>query len=279
MKITYKDITSVFPHFNDESPDDEFMLNGHFTEAYMSRCIANNETISRAGDNIVPDYIVFESDSLSLDDQRTLIENLDKTYIRYITFSGNKSYHILYRIKVPEDITASEYKTIAQNYLESLDLLQYADKQTLSKSRLTRNPNGLRSNGVRQTCVFDNPEARVIDLSEEVGKLRRQSKLDEWIARKNAENRPVSDQTCDEVLSRIKKDCYAKQGYDMMVMNNFPSGAQFLSCAAGMYKVCTMAGIPEQEALSYCREYLTKVSLAHPSNISSRTARMWSPHI
>ena len=73
MKITYSDRTSMLP--KKDGVTDEFMLNGHFKEAYLQKCIDEHEIVRRLADNIIPDYLVYECDSLPLEDQLKIIEN------------------------------------------------------------------------------------------------------------------------------------------------------------------------------------------------------------
>ena len=282
-KITYSSAYDNHPHFRNSHPEDPYILTGHFRKEYMQRCVDNNEPISRSGNNIVPDYVVYECDTLPLEEQLRIINGLDRTCIRYITFSGHKSYHVLFKIKVPEDITREEYKEIAQDVLNYYGVLDYADKQCLSLGRLSRNPNGIREDGTKQTCIFDNPNCDTIDLTENVLELRRAAKayddFNEYVREINERNKPrnIPQRSPEEVLSRIGKECDAKRGYEMYVNNDYPKGEQYLSYAAGMYSVCISANCDEAETIDFIRSFLLEVSKYHPSNISERTARNWKP--
>lgn len=276
---------------------DEFMLNGHFKEAYLQKCIDEHEIVRRLADNVIPDYLVYECDSLSLEDQLKIIENLDKTCVRYITFSGSKSYHVLFKIKVPEDITNEEYKEVWKDVMDYYNLRKYADEACASKSRLTRNPNGYRRTylkdifgndmaqptRIKQTCILDNPDCDTIDLTANVEAIRQQAIIDKaWNDERkkrltNVFSKIEKTETPEEVISRIKKPCRAKEGYDMWRSGDMPSGFEYLGCARGMYSICIDAGCDENETLEFVRQYLLAVSEAHPSNISRRTAINWKP--
>jgi hypothetical protein len=279
-RLTYSDNFTTSPHLNGK--DDPYMLNGHFTEDYKKRCVENKEKISRGADNIVPEYFVFECDTKSLEEQRAFINSWDPELVKYIksiTFSGNKSYHVLFAINSPEDITNEEYKTLFGQFMRRNKLDEYADFACGSKSRLTRNPNGIRDNGVEQTCVYCNPDCSVYDLTDELRNLRSN---EEFL--KSFQQRPIRKplaectKTPEEILSGIKKPCRAKDGWDMMQSGNFPSGEDFLSCANGMYSILIRAGLEEYAVVQWIRTYfLEKVAEAHPTNIAPIKAKNWNP--
>ena len=279
-RLTYSDNFTTSPHLNGK--DDPYMLNGHFTEDYKKRCMENGEKISRSADNIVPEYFVFECDTKSLKEQRAFINSWDPELVKYvksITFSGNKSYHVLFAINSPEDITNEEYKTLFGQFMRRNKLDEYADFACGSKSRLTRNPNGIRDNGVEQTCVYCNPNCSVYDLTDELKNLRSN---EEFL--KSFQQRPIRKplvectKTPEEILAGIKKPCRAKDGWDMMQSGNFPSGEDFLSCANGMYSILIRAGLEEYAVVQWIRTYfLEKVAEAHPTNITPIKAKNWNP--
>lgn len=281
-KITYTTTYDNFPHFRNSHPDDPYILTGHFKKEYIQRCVENNESISRTGENIIPDYIVYECDNLPLETQLEIINKLDKTYVRYITFSGHKSYHVLFQIKTQEDITKEEFRAVAHDVLEYYDLLKTADNQCLTLGRLSRNPDGFNPKyNCRQTCIYDNPDCKTLDLTENVEVIRQEIALNKaW----EEERRKKSDNifkklamSPEEVISRIKKPCEAKTGYDMWQNDSFPSGYNFLGCARGMYNICMQAGCDEGETIEFCRRFLLSVSESHPTNISKHTALNWKP--
>lgn len=281
-RITYQDKFSTTPHMNEEK--DPYMLNGTFKEEYIKKCVENKETISRKAENIIPQYFVFECDTKSLEEQVDFINSWNeslKKEVKTITFSGNKSYHVLFPIKVSEDITASEYKTLWTQFMKRNSLIEYADTQCGSLSRLTRNPGGIREDGTVQKCLYFNKDCEVIDLDLDLITLRQTQKEIEEFNKKNRQSSPCfssTDKTPEEILSSIKKDCDAKRGWEMIESCNYPSGTDFLSPASGMYSVLTGSGMEENEAINWIRSnYLERVAEIHPSNISMDKAKNWTP--
>lgn len=281
-RLTYSDNYATSPHLNGK--DDPYMLNGHFTEEYQKRCMENNERISRSADNIVPEYFVFECDTKPLEEQRAFINSWNPELVKYIksiTFSGSKSYHVLFAINSPEDITNEEYKTLYNQFMARNRFTPNVDYDPAcgSKSRLTRNPNGTREDGSEQTCVYCNPDCDVIDLTEDLKNLRAN---EEYLKRfqKRPTRKPLVGitRTPEEILGGIKKQCRAKEGWEMMQSGNFPAGEDFLSCANGMYGILVSAGLEENAVIQWIRTYyLERVSEAHPSNIAMSKARNWKP--
>lgn len=282
-----------------DSNTDEFMLIGHFKEDYLRQCIENHEIAWRTNNNVVPDYLLYECDSLPLEEQLNIINNLDHSCIRYITFSGSKSYHVLFKIKVPNDITNEEYKEVWKDVMDFYEVREHADPACANKSRLTRNPNGYRRKyikdifgnesatptRIKQTCIYDNPNCESIDLIKNVESIRKQAILDEEYREKqrertkNALEKLGFNKNPEEVISHIKKECEAKAGYDMWQGGNFPAGYNYLGCARGMYNICMQAGCDETETIEFCRRFLIAVSEAHPTNISKHKATEWKPPV
>lgn len=277
-------------------PTDEFITVGHFKKEYLEKCLAENTVARRCNENMIPDYVLFENDELPLEKQLEIINSIDHSCIRSITYSGGKSYHVLFKIDTPDDITNEEYKMIWEDIMKSYDLYDIADKRNINKGRLTRNPNGYRRNyienekheviriettHIKQTCIYDNPDCEAINISADLEVIRHQNALDQaWHEeRKKRLNNIFAklSMSPEEALSRIKKECEAKRGYEMLQNNDFPKGDNFLGCARGMYNVCMMNNCDEMETLEYVRSFLRAVSEAHPSNISRNTANNWKP--
>lgn len=277
---------------------DEFMLIGHFKKEYLEQCIENHELARRTNENVIPDYLVYECDSLPLEEQLKIIDTLDHSCIRYITFSGSKSYHVLFKIKVPDDITSEEYREVWKDVMDFYHIREYADEACTNKSRLTRNPNGYRRKysedmfgnkvatptRIRQTCIYDNPDCDYLDLTKNVEAIREQAILDR--AWEEERRKRLTDTlkklqkdipSPEDTISKIKKECEAKTGYAMWQSDNFPAGYNFLGCARGMFNICMQAGCDEGETIEFCRRFLLAVSEAHPTNISRRTAMNWKP--
>lgn len=290
-RVTYSDKFSTNPHFNNSS--DPYMLNGRFKDEYKKHCVESGqeETISRRAENVVPEYFVFECDTKSLEEQLDFINSWNeelRQYIKCITFSGNRSYHVLFSIKTPEDITSSEYKELWNKFMKENKLDEYADSACGSLVRLTRNPNGVREDGTVQKCIYFNKDNKAIDLTADLEYMRKKRKEAEEFDAKfkgliNSYGKHYSDnykkekRPVEEVLESIKKDCCAKQGWEMIKNNDFPSGTDFLAPARGMFYILCDHGYTEDEATEWVRNnYLMRVAEAHPSNISVSSAKRWT---
>ena len=100
---------------------------------------------------------LFEMDSMSLEDQRELIEKIKPLLVR-VVYSGSKSYHCIIEFdkkyeKECEKFYKEIWRTINKNYFDSK-----CDTQCINPSRLTRTPNVIRKNtGKNQELVYDCP--------------------------------------------------------------------------------------------------------------------------
>lgn len=282
-RITYSDIYSFTPHFS-SSPNDEFMLTAHFKEDYMKRCMENEEVPSRKRENLIPDYFLFESDTLSLDKQVELINNMSddyKKYIRSVTFSGNKSIHVLFGITNAENLDSHMFSEVWNLFMMRAGIVNEADEACATIGRLTRNPNGLRSDTqVRQTCYYCSPNSELYDvlplvrIVNEYEAFEKERMRFQNLTRMGSQNH----KSITDTLEGIKKSTKSKEIYEMIQTQDFPSGRNYMSDAAALFKFLTeTCGYEREEVISWIREnFLIPVSEVHPSNISANTAKGWS---
>lgn len=100
---------------------------------------------------------LFEIDSMSLEDQKELIEKIKPLLVR-VVYSGSKSYHCIVEFdkkyeKECELFYKEIWRIINKNYFDSK-----CDTQCINPSRLTRTPNVIRKNtGKNQELVYDCP--------------------------------------------------------------------------------------------------------------------------
>lgn len=100
---------------------------------------------------------LFEIDSMSLEDQRELIEKIKPLLVR-IVYSGSKSYHCIVEFdkkyeKECEMFYKEIWRIINRKYFDSK-----CDTQCVNPSRLTRTPNVIRKDtGKNQELVYDCP--------------------------------------------------------------------------------------------------------------------------
>lgn len=280
-------------------PTDEFICVGHFKEEYLKQCIEEGKPARRENENMIPDYVLFENDEISLEEQLKIINALDHSCIRSITYSGGKSYHVLFRINAPEDITNEEYKKVWEDIMKYYNLYDIADKNNTNIGRLTRNPNGFRrkyienekheiirieNTRIRQTCIYDNPNCDSIDISSDLEQIRYENAQEQvWREEKRKiyeKERANSDRKTphpEEVLLRNKNtNKPAYEGYQMWQAGDFPKGYQYLSPARGMFTYCILQGCDENETLEFCRDFLRAAKAAHPSNVRLDPNR-WDP--
>ena len=277
---TYSDKFSANPHIS--SADDEFMLNADFKPSYIRECMAEGEVISRKSENLIPRYFLAECDGISLDEQTEIINKLDdeiQDYIRSITFSGKKSLHILFSIEVDDSVTNREFKHLWKRFMKSIDspsgFSDNLDEACADKSRLSRNPNGIREDGTRQICLYYNQSPSVFNLNDWLHEFREEEE------RRLAEIKPIEreitpDTSIEETLNRIYKSApEVRRIRDMIKAKDFPSGHDYLRDAQIMALFLNKLGYDDAE--EWVRNnYLIPVSKAHPSNISPSRAKSWT---
>lgn len=116
-------------------------------------------------DNFYMNNFLYESDDCSLEQQKAVVRKLWNMHIPYcVTFSGNKSLHIIIKTNYEGFDTAVYkrlWKELKNKYLPEVS----CDTAVTNPSRLCRKPNGTRSNGKKQLLICHN-EANVIDVSD-----------------------------------------------------------------------------------------------------------------
>lgn len=281
---TYPDKFSKTPHRND--PNDEYMLTSDFKPSYMEEVIAEGAEIERKNENLIPRYFLAECDGISLDEQTEIINKLDdevQSYIKSVTFSGNKSLHILFSIDVDFSVTNREFKHLWKRFFNSISspigFASNLDEACADKSRMSRNPNGLREDGTRQTCLYYNPNPKIFDLNDWLEDFRKEE--EERLAALEAQKQePVEapKESIDELLDRIYKGApEIRRIRDMIRSKDFPAGHNYLTDAVSMLIFLKSLGYYEDYVLDWIRKnFLIPVSQVHPSNISPQRARKWS---
>lgn len=156
-------------HFNLRD-DDQFIVTAQYKPDYCKAVVEGTvNKLDRKQEHMLPTQYVFESDELSLDEQRAMYEPI-KDKALSITYSGSKSVHCLVPIpKDEQELVAKDFKTawtIAANKL--FGSTKSLDSADASIGRLSRLPNGLRDNGKRQTCEWWNLKAAGISVKDEL---------------------------------------------------------------------------------------------------------------
>lgn len=282
---TYKDRYTIYPEISNK--DAEFMLTSNFRQSYMESCISEHSKPSRKSDNMVPRYMLFEFDTISLDEQIEIINKMDwdaQKYIQSITFSGSKSIHILFSVMVNDnDITNREFKRLWRRFGEVVEFLGgvkflgLADSACADLSRLTRNPNGIRDNGVKQSCWYFNEDVSTFDLTDLLEDVRREISEEETYSEEPSEIKsPTTD--IDTMFAHMRKQTKSKKIVDMVKSGNLPPGENWLSLATTVYKFLVYrVGYDAYIAEEWVRDnILIPVSQVHPTNISPSRAKHWT---
>ena len=90
-----------------DSTDKEFICTAKYTKEYEEELNNSNITPDRKSEHLIPTFFVYESDTLSLNEQKDLINKANTNNIYTSTFSGSKSIHYLVPI---EQSQANEIK-------------------------------------------------------------------------------------------------------------------------------------------------------------------------
>ena len=162
-------------------PGTQFFTAATYKKDLVKEAIKTGVQLTRKTENLIPTAFVFESDSMTLQEQRDNIREDAFRYILTITFSGKKSLHVVVPIS-PQDGTAitggKEYKhlwrEVAKLLFKDPDKL---DVQCATIGRLTRLPGAVRKDsGKKQACEFYNENCETIDLKKFMEKWREQER-------------------------------------------------------------------------------------------------------
>lgn len=276
---TYENAFSKVPHWTNNK-DDPFICTAVFKQSYIEKANKMLLDISRSSENMLPAFFVYESDKMTLSNQLKICKNISNDvdinkYIFSQTFSGSKSIHTLiyiapeYREKVSNDFKYY-WKIVGErifgNYMSALD------SQCASIGRLSRNPNGIRDNGKKQTCIYYNPNSintyfnlkNVIESHERVlENLRNEMARNERL-RNTKFNNDIDEKTkLTKIFEKGKCSESFKLAYHVLMDNECPKGANYVSAA------WTLKGYGFSK--EFIEELLIKASNAHPTNISKRS--------
>ena len=164
----------------------QFFAAATFKQELVNEAIKTGTQLTRKTENLIPTAFVFESDSMTLQEQRENIREEAFKNILSITYSGKKSLHVVVPIS-PQDGTAitggKEYKhlwrEVAQLVFKDADKL---DIQCATIGRLTRLPGATRNDsGKKQACEFYNEACETIDLKNFMEKWREQEREQQMV--------------------------------------------------------------------------------------------------
>lgn len=259
-------------HF-DLRDDDQFIVTAHYTNEYAKDVIDNKvDKLDRKQEHLIPTQYVFESDTLSLDEQREMFEPV-KDKALSITYSGSKSIHCL--VPIPEDeqlLVKKDFKkawSIAAKKLFG-DKAQYLDKADASIGRLSRLPNGVRDNGKRQTCEWWNPKATGISIKEEMQQYLNDKAKEDFI--RSMQKRTVftvNDKPLIDQLKSIIDKTHNESGqlaYEILTSGSAAKGSNMIG-AIGYIAALTKN---DNKWYELGQQLVDICHSQHPSNITKK---------
>ena len=250
----------------------QFLVTASYKPEYIKEVNDGKAEINRCGENMVPEYFVYESDELTVEEQKDIAEKLlnssNGKYVRSVTDSGNKSLHILVKIRNGQSL-ADDFKFWWKRCADILfgrDIAEKMDKACASVGRLTRFPNGTRDNGNKQQCLYYNPESVAFDFTDdEINSVMWAKKAQQVELEKNLKKAVYNDDKSEvEKLTNFYNKNPDKWGliYNTIVENKpIPSGSDMI----GSIKKLEVAGLTELR-----KEFARLANQQHPSNIGRR---------
>ena len=130
----------------------------------------------RKRESIIPTYMVFESDSLPKEAQIPNIKPEGLKHVTCITWSGNKSYHMLVRLDDNDAAQLAGHPTVYKAACRRVASMIFSnvealDENTWTIGRLSRYPFGHRlDNGNVQECVHYNAESARPEITDFINK-------------------------------------------------------------------------------------------------------------
>ena len=156
-----------------DSTNKEFICTAKYTREYEEELNNSNITPDRKSEHLIPTFFVYESDTLSLNEQKDLINKANTNNIYTSTFSGSKSIHYLVPI---EQSQANEIKKDFKYYWNKAgeivfnkEIMKSMDSNCASIGRLSRNPNAYRKIGnakVKQDLLYKNDNVIPVNLNQ-----------------------------------------------------------------------------------------------------------------
>lgn len=251
----------------------QFLVTASYKPEYIRKVNRGEVEYNRCGENMIPEYFVYESDELPVEEQKKVAEKLLNSsygkYVRSVTDSGNKSLHILVKISNGQAL-ASDFKFWWKRCADIIfgrDTAEKMDKACASVGRLTRFPNGTRENGKKQQCLYYNPESTAFEFTEdEVNTVQWAKMVQQAELEKKLKNKSISydDKSEVERLTNLYNKNPKKWGlvYDTLINNKpIPSGSNMI----GGIRMLEVANLPELRT-----QFTTLAHQQHPSNIGRR---------
>lgn len=240
----------------------------------------DNPVIDRKSENLIPTAFVYESDGLDLNHQKRIVKKLleseYKNNVLSVTYSGNKSIHILIKIRNDQgEAIKDSFKkvwTIVGECIFGEDI-KYMDKACASVGRLTRLPGGINlSTGKKQICYYLNPKAEGLWLNIDYVKelededKKKQNKINTIEKKENKTyNNDIEEQF--RAVCNKSKNSSAQIALDILESGHAPQGNDLIFAVkyvANLIKYNSKFHNIGQRLVDICHEQ-------HPSNIVYKT--------
>ena len=246
----------------------QFLVTASYKPEYIKEVNEGKADINRCGENMIPEYFVYESDELGIEEQKEIAEKLlnssNSKYVRCVTDSGNKSLHILVKVRNGKALT-DDFKfwwRRCADFLFGRDIAEKMDKACASVGRLTRFPNGTRDNGKKQQCLYYNPESTAFEFTDdEIESIKWAKQVQQADMEKKLKKLIYDDDSEIERLTRYYRANPNKWGlvYETIVENKpIPSGSDMI----GSIKKLETANMLELR-----KAFANLAHQQHPSNI------------
>ena len=261
-----------------DSTDKEFICTAKYTREYEEELNNSNITPDRKSEHLIPTFFVYESDTLSLNEQKDLINKANTNHIYTSTFSGSKSIHYLVPI---EQSQANEIKKDFKYYWNrageivfNKEIMKSMDSNCASIGRLSRNPNAYRKIGnakVKQELLYKNDNVIPVNLNQIIKEHNQELKSKEEFNKVklkinesiNAQLPQLNNKKDINYLER----CYNKNhnenvGMALQVLKGvqLPKGSNLVGIASTLKTMDVDIELREQ--------IVTILKQQHPSNLS-----------
>lgn len=248
----------------------EYFVNG--------TCTAND----RKGENVIPKFFVYEMDGETKENQEKIIDNITEgkyaQNIAAITWSGNKSYHVLVYHNMGKEIK-NDYKYYWEEYAKKIfgDNWIKLDKACASVGRLTRCFYMINSKTKnKQQVEYISLAAKPIDLTEIYNKRKEEKSkeaLEKMIFKTHMQNNNNEDDDEGKKLqnftNKYPKNENYQTAYDIYTTGNVKKGLNPVAIIQSLKK----SGF----SIDFVREKIYQpMYTQHPSNTGQDFYYYWN---
>lgn len=261
-----------------DSTNKEFICTAKYTREYEEELNNSNITPDRKSEHLIPTFFVYESDTLSLNEQKDLINKANTNNIYTSTFSGSKSIHYLVPI---EQSQANEIKKDFKYYWNKAgeivfnkEIMKSMDSNCASIGRLSRNPNAYRKIGnakVKQDLLYKNDNVIPVNLNQIIKEHNQEIKSKEEFNKVKLKinesiNAQLPQLNNNKDINYLER-CYNKNhnenvGMALQVLKGIqlPKGSNLIGIA---YTLKTM-----DVDIELRKQIITILKQQHPSNLT-----------